>query len=361
MVRSFARIFAGIATIMGSMAAGAVAQTREVTDLVGRPVSVPEHIERIACLAATTCEKVLLLGGGDKVMIAAPSNPFWMNRVGHFPSEAMALTYGRAQAPNIEDLISNKIDVIFFRNDPSRLEKFTESGLAAVVSLAFGGQRGRKVDSVESFLAVVKDEVRLYGEVLGGNAPKAAADWIAYYDAKVKFVQDRIGPIPDDRRPKVYGVVGPASTRTYGQYENSMWYVELAGGRMVTKDMTESGGIDVSMEQILLWDPDVVFIGHSYNSGTSSATGLITDDVRWRKTHAVQEKKVFPFPIGVDFWDSDSEGVLLMEYIAKTLYPDRFVDLDMTSEVKDYYLRFYHYPLKDDEARQILGAVNRND
>jgi len=44
----------------------------------------------------------------------------------------------------------------------------------------------------------------------------------------------------------------------------------------------------------------------------------------------------------------------LWNIFAKTLHPDLFQDLNMTNEVKDYYSRFYHYNLTDDEANRIL-------
>ena len=333
--------------------------TRIVTDLVGRKVAVPARIERVACLVATSYEKLLLLGQGDKVALAAPADPQWSARIDRHRPTLAAVAH--SQSPNIEDLLLRKIDVIFYRNDPPKVDKMTAAGLTAVVSLAFGGQPGRKVDSVDAFVRIVKDEVRLYGDVLGGNAVQAANDWIVYYDAKIKYVRGRIADVPLQQRPRVYGALGPTSTRSYGQRENSLWYVEMAGGRMVTKELTESGGIDVSMEQIMLWNPDMVFIGHTYSADAveSYSTDMVTKDPRWQNIRAVRDGKVFALPVGVDAWENDSEGVLLMEYLAKKFYPDRFADLDMVAEVKDYYARFYHYRLTDDEARGILNGATR--
>jgi len=49
-----------------------------------------------------------------------------------------------------------------------------------------------------------------------------------------------------------------------------------------------------------------------------------------------------------------SEGTLLMEFIAKTLHPELFQDLNMVQEVKDYYAKFYNYTPMDDQANRIL-------
>lgn len=78
------------------------------------------------------------------------------------------------------------------------------------------------------------------------------------------------------------------------------------------------------------------------------------NDSKFTNLEAVLNNKVYLCPLGIVYWDYGAEGVLLMEYFAKTLHLDLFQDLNMTNEVKDYYSRFYHYNLTDDEANRIL-------
>ena len=44
-----------------------------------------------------------------------------------------------------------------------------------------------------------------------------------------------------------------------------------------------------------------------------------------------------------------------MEWLAKTLYPDRFTDINVVNETKDFYRTFYHYNLTDEEANTFLN------
>ena len=46
-----------------------------------------------------------------------------------------------------------------------------------------------------------------------------------------------------------------------------------------------------------------------------------------------------------------------MEFIAKTLHPDLFKDLNMIKEIKNYYSEFYNYNLTDDQANRILNHM----
>ncbi len=61
-------------------------------------------------------------------------------------------------------------------------------------------------------------------------------------------------------------------------------------------------------------------------------------------------------PNGVFYWDGGPESVLLMAFIAQKLYPERFADLDMVAELRDFYRRFYGYPLSEAEARLLLDG-----
>jgi iron complex transport system substrate-binding protein len=71
----------------------------------------------------------------------------------------------------------------------------------------------------------------------------------------------------------------------------------------------------------------------------------------------VRNKRVYVIPDGVFYWDSSSEGVLLLEYMSQKLYPELFKDLDMKQEVKTYYAKFYHYKLTDDEVNKLLQGL----
>ncbi|HAR95867.1 MAG TPA: iron ABC transporter substrate-binding protein, partial [Deltaproteobacteria bacterium] len=103
-------------------------------------------------------------------------------------------------------------------------------------------------------------------------------------------------------------------------------------------------------EQIIAWDPDYIVVG------PLTPVGLVIDDPRWKGVKAVSDKKILPSPEGVFIWShGSSEAFLLVMWLAKTLHPDLFRDLDVVREVRDYYRKFYHYPLTAEEARLILA------
>lgn len=309
----------------------------QITDQEGRVVTIPANVTRVAAISGQAYEKLILLNQTDKIAVtmSAWTNLPWSSRIAPqlkgIPIE---------DDPNVEDLMSKKVQVVFCRSYDGTKEKLNSTNIAAVVTQKNSGNP----DNVGSFVKYVKQEIALYGDVMGPDAKKTADEWGVYFDQKVNYVTSRTANLTDSQRPTVY--YARDATTTQGKNSYPQFYVEMAGGKYLSGD-TE--GIEtITPEQLLVWDPDVIFVGRV------NSTDIIMNDSKFSNLEAVQNNKVYLCPLGIVYWDYGAEGVLLMEYFAKTLHPDLFEDLNMTSEVKDYYSRFYHYNLTDDEANRIL-------
>lgn len=319
------------------------AATRVVTDLSGRKVTIPSSPQRIATLGGPAYEKVLLLGGEKRIALTMPVTDKWALKL--FPTFAKAPTEKSFQNPNVEDLLTKNIQMVYFWDTPQPLQNMTAANIPVVVTQ----QSTHNPSSVKEFQAYAKKEVSVFANSLGGQAPAAAKQWESYFDFKIKYVTSRTAKLTDAEKPKVYYVRGPDALTSHGRNSYTEWYVEMAGGILVTKDSKEEMMTHPSMEDVLKWNPDVIFMGRVDN------TALIYNDPKWQTVKAVQDKKVYVNPDGVCSWDYGSQGVLLMEYIAKTLHPDLFKDLNMVNEIKDYYKRFYHKTLTNEDAQRILN------
>jgi len=102
------------------------------------------------------------------------------------------------------------------------------------------------------------------------------------------------------------------------------------------------------------------------NIGRQYSAELVTKDRRWASVSAVRHGRVRELPEGVFYWDGSTEGVLYMLYVAKELYPERFTDLDLKKEIRDYYTNFYRYALSEREVNLMLqgkgpDGLRRND
>ncbi|MBB4201000.1 hypothetical protein CCR94_00410 [Rhodoblastus sphagnicola] len=334
-----ARELALAALLLAGAAPMRAAEVFTVTDGAGREVSVPVDARRVACLTGACYEKVFLLGEADRIVARQRNFPPWLEQTNPKARDIPTVT-----TANVEDLLSRHVQLAFSFNQPGPLEKLASAGIPALVTTPSTAEARDR----EDFLRAVKDEVRLFGDVLGPKAKAVAQDWRACYDAMVARITAKTDRLPADKRPKVYYVRGPAALTTHGRESNMRWYGEMAGANMALMRQTKPGISPVNIEDIIAWNPDVILVGRQY------PLELVTQDPRWSDIAAVKSGRVIAVPDGVFFWDSSSEGVLLLAFMAKTLHPDLFADLDLAAEVKAYYRRFYHYALSDAEAEKLL-------
>jgi iron complex transport system substrate-binding protein len=320
---------------------------REVVDLAGRKISIPARVSRIGCMTGASFEKALLVGGAGKVVVKAATCPPWVARV--HPAVDGIRSLANSHGLNLEEFHRIQPDVLFFWDDEKALSRFEDNGIPALVP-----QPTQAVASETEFVQRQKDEAMLYGKVLGTAEEGNARRWCAYYDAKIAMVRSRTRGLPPQSRPRVYYVRGPKALNTHGADGNITWYGEMAGGRMVVRESGARGIADLSVEQILRWNPEVILVGRQYPSS------LVLDDHAWREVAAVRSRRVLEIPDGVFWWDSGSEGVLLLLYLAKTFHPDLFADLDLRREVRDYYRRFYHVSLSEREIDLMLAGKGPN-
>jgi iron complex transport system substrate-binding protein len=315
-----------------------------VVDMAGHGVKVPRLVRRIACLEVLCYEKLFLLGASDRIAMMTKTNAPWMRRTNPSVDHIQPL----AADPGIEELLDQHVDVAFHTLGypaPRKIEKLAEMGVPLLVSQAIGTE---KIDSIDAFVQSRDHMLKMFAEVLGPAYVQRAEEWCRYHDRMVAMVRSRTEGIPASQRIRLFHVRGPTANQTQGRSSNTFWYGEIAGADMVIKNspMASRGG--VSIEDILKWNPQVINVGRQYSAR------LVTGNPKWAQVSAVREGRVHELPEGVFYSDGSTEGVLLMLYIAKELYPDRFADLDLRHEYRNYYARFYRYTLSDTELDLML-------
>jgi iron complex transport system substrate-binding protein len=320
-----------------------VGAVKTVVDMSERKVIVPAEIHRVAALEVLGYEKMFLLGQSNKLALMNATKPPWMERTNPKVKQIPKFL----NEPNAEALLNMNVDLALFSYDPEKTRNKLDSiGIPGVVSQP----SGQIIGDAKTFQETMKRNMRLYGDIMGSEAKQRAEDWCNYFDERVGYVTSRVASIPPGQRPHAYYLRGPSALMTQGRNTHTLWYGEMAGGEMLSKNLPFISRGRVSMEDILAWDPEYIFVGRQYSPD------LVLKDKRWQDVRAVREGKVYQDPEGVFFWDGSSEGVLLMEFMAQKMYPYLFRDLDMKKEIQNYYARFYNYKLTDVEADKILRA-----
>jgi iron complex transport system substrate-binding protein len=323
------------------VAAAASESNRRIVDMANRVVSLPEHIHRVACYEVLCYEKFFLLGGNNLVTAMYRTDPPWMSTI----DPGVGLVDKVENAPNREELLANDDDIVFLRYDRQQLRGLASVGIPTVVSQPPPRTRFR---DAAAFGDTQKGMMRLFGNIIGGDAVRAAEDWCAYYDERISYVMKRTADIAPERRRRAYYLRGPQATNTQGPNSNTYWYGMIAGADMIVKDLTLDVQGPMSIEEIVSLDPEFIFVGRQYSHD------LVLRDPRWKNISAIKNGHLIPLPAGMFYWDGSTEGILLAELMAKTIYPDHFGDLDMASEVRRYFNRFYRFEFTDDQLKKFM-------
>jgi iron complex transport system substrate-binding protein len=334
-----------IILILGHFAESAAREMRPVTDRTGRTVQVPVEPKRIACFFGPSYEKAFLFGFGDRVAAMSIKQTPWAHKLN--PALKKVVVMPSYSDPDTEKILQLWIDLVFYWQWPQQTQKMTAAGIPVVCPM----DTSASPSTCEAFMQRYKDDIRFYGESLGPKARKIAEDYCRYYDQKIRRVIAVTKNIPEAGRPSVYYVIGKNTFSTQGKNSLAYWLVEMAGGSLVSKELGP-GFADASMEQIIAWNPEVIVICGTLPSDT------ILADPRWQSIRAVRNRRVHLCPEGVFLWGHGSSEVhLFIMWLSKILHPDRFQSLQLEREIKDYYSRFYHYKLTDDDVQRILKRL----
>jgi iron complex transport system substrate-binding protein len=126
----------------------------------------------------------------------------------------------------------------------------------------------------------------------------------------------------------------------------------MSNNLAVVEDVVSSGaGNEVDLEQILLWDPDVIIFA------PDSCYDDIAFSGQWQSIGAVTRGDYYKTPTGPYGWLSSPPAVqryLGMLWLGQLLYPE-YTAYDLQEEVTAYYKLFYSCELTDEMYQQLIA------
>jgi iron complex transport system substrate-binding protein len=317
MKRSGAEIIVAL-TFALSLAGGIVkAETMTYTDKLGRVVDIRVPVSRAAIFQ--TYELVPALDIWDKVVgIGRYAYDNDLMKATRPDIERTIPSAGSGTDVNIEVLLKLKPDAVITWSFKPDTVRFMEAKGLKVIGI-----------SPES-LAELYEVMRLHGRLFGKE--ERAAECIAEMEKVFQVVKDKASAIPAESRRKVLWLLGKPTTVSCGAGVSSD-LIRLAGGVNPASTIMQASA-DVSMEQILAWNPDLIFIwGHAGYSAKS-----ILDSPQWRSIKAVSEGKVIKAPM----WSTWSPRIApLVLWMAAKTYPEHFGDIDMERSLEDFFQKLY--------------------
>ena len=110
---------------------------------------------------------------------------------------------------------------------------------------------------------------------------------------------------------------------------------ETAGGRPVWKDAGQGDRwMKVGLEQLSAWNPRCLFV-----VSCGKPAGPAVEDIR---NSGALAGTIAGFPSDFYSWDqADPRWILGLEWMAVTLHPELFPDLDLGAEIREFFTRLY--------------------
>ncbi len=310
---------------------------KQVVDANGRAVTVPEKINRIAITCqGGTAQEVTILGSGDKIVAQAPMNAF-PQLLKMFPKYKDIVNPGTFDNVNIEEIIKADPDIVLVGITSKKGNQLIEEAGFPTFTMLIGW----------AGIDTLKNEFLQMGTLLGNEAK--AEQLVKYWDEKLAYINELVSKVPENEKKSVlygYANKGLATVHGTGVWGDSL--ITASGGLNAAAEISESK--EVSVEQIMTWNPDIIILQKSEN-----ALMEIRNDPRISDLDALKNDRVYQVPIGAFWWDRPSpESPLGFMWLATKLYPEYTKDIDLKKETKEFFKTFYSYDLSDEEYNSFF-------
>ena len=307
--------------------------TRVFTDSVGREVEVPAQIDKVA-LSGPMAQIVLFALCPDKLV--GVSNA-WSTEAEQYLDEKyftmpeIGQLYGGKGELNPETLLQSGAQIVIDVGEPK--------GSIAEDLDALQEQTGIPFVHITATTETTGDAYRMLGDLLN---MKDEAETLAAYCEKI---YDRTVSIAGSvEKANVLYVTGDMGQNVIaaGSYHAEILDLLTNNLAVVDEPSSKGTGNEVSMEQILTWDPDMVIFA------PESIYDTVADDAAWQSVTAIKNGAYYEVPFVPYNWmgfPPSMQRYLGMMWLSKVLYPDATAEYDLFSDVQEYYKLFYHCDL----------------
>lgn len=321
---------------------------REITDMAGRTVVVPDEIETVFSSSTVTAIFMYTLAP-DKLL-------GWNYELNELEKSIILEEYhdlpnfGMGDSINYEAVIAAGPTIavnVGTINDKmiSDCDKLSES-------------LGVPVVAVDGDLSASAEAYRFMGELLG---EEEQAEKLASYAEKT-FADIEKMEVPEDKKVRIYYGNGEDSLETapagsaHGQIIDMVNAVNVAD-----LEMGEGSRVQISAEQLLAWDPDVIVVNGEPKADMSgaSAAETILANPDYASLKAVQNQQVYGTPNAPFSWMDRPMGpnrIVGIRWLSGLIYPE-YLNYNVDEEVKEFFDLFYHVQLTDEKLENIYSGT----
>ena len=313
-------------------------ETITITDHADREVEVPAEINRVVVADIYPMASVLtvFLGSAEKLVGIDPvcMSAAQSGILGElFPEILEADTsFMEGGDLNIEALLALDPDVVFCSAGNSDLISSLENAQIPAVGIS---PSKWDYDILETY----DQWVDLLSQMFPENSNKS--EKVSEYSQEVyDQVQEVTKDIPQEDKKKVLFLFQYDDQQivTSGKHFFGQFWCDAVGALNAAEEIeVDNSNAVINMEQVYQWNPDVIIITNFTPVQPEDLYNNAVGGDDWSSVKAVQDQQVYKMPLGTyrSYTPSSDTPVTLL-WMAKTVYPDLFSDLDITQEVKDY-------------------------
>ena len=304
---------------------GAAQETNEnnriITDSQGRQVEIPQEVESIVCVGVGALRYTCYMGAADRVVgvedyeIKGGFDRLY-NYV-NFEKFKDLPVIGTNGQPYTEEIITVSPQVIVM------------SQYASVEADDLQAKTGIPVVVIPGSDTTLDDAayetIRILGELLG--LQERAEALTGYLKGVEEDLDVRTRDIPEEERPTVY-VAGVSFKGAHGFEGTEANYgpFVLMGANNLADTTGQTGAFDIDLEQVLAWDPDIIFL--DFNGMDLIREDYASNPDYYNALTAVREGRVYS-QISFRSFASNLDTALADAYFtACIIYPEEFQDVD---------------------------------
>ncbi|OPY68494.1 MAG: High-affinity heme uptake system protein IsdE precursor [Syntrophorhabdaceae bacterium PtaU1.Bin034] len=318
---------------------------REITDMAGRRVIVPDIIRRAY---SSSPPVTYLITAIDPTLLVGLNFPIAEGGKEYLPKCMHSLPvlggfFGKGRTANIEMIMKAKPDVIVMGGP--KTSSMTEKYESTLKNLGI------------PFVYVYFDTVADYTEAfrfLGQlfNKEERTARLGKYGKDVLAEIGQTVEAIPADRRPRVYYAEDKDGLATDCDRSYHAELINLVGARNVHRcTPKDTMGMErISFEQVVLYNPEVILVKEE------EFFRKIFRDPGWRRIKAVREKRVYLIPgIPFNWFDRPPSFMrfLGVQWLMNCLYPQHY-GKDMIKETGAFYRLFLGVAPTEKQIHRII-------
>lgn len=327
------------------------AETREITDMAGRKVTVPtaENIESVFS-AGPVAAIFLYMVAPDKLLgwnyeLNDVEKSIILDKYQDLPN------FGMGDAVNYEAVIAANPTIAI--NSGKINDAMVSDCDALSESL------GIPVVAVDNELNNSAEAFRFMGELLG---VEDHAEELAQYAEQVFTDINALSDIPEEKKVSVYFGNGEDSLETAPRGSQHAQILDVINAVNVADlELGDGSRVQISAEQLLAWDPDVIVVNgepKADKSGSSAAEDILSN-LDYASLKAVQDQKVYGTPNAPFSWVDRPAGpnrLIGMRWFSALIYPE-YIKCDINEEIHKFFDLFYHVDLSDEQLENVLKGT----